>query len=449
MAARRSVVAALATTAFACGGDPSATGGADAGLPPDGGGATGATRYPADVIVSPITDAVAARLRAIAAAGPDQRPDVFAKVGASGTVSTHLLHCFAGRPTDVVDLDGRDHLLPAIEHFRGGRIGDTSSFDRVTLAAEVGRTARWAITGSPSPLDQELAAIRPRLAVVNYGTNDMGGAASYGAALAPFWDAMTTLLDRLEADGVVAIVTGLNPRADRDDAARWVPTWDAVTRALAEARQVPYVSLYVAASPLADHGLVGDGIHGNVFRDGGNARPCVLTDAGLAFNYNVRNLATVEALDAARTILAGGPAPDAPIVPPVAGAGTDADPFVVDRLPFSHRFDTAGGERGRDAYPACDAGQDERGPEIVYQLTLTAPTPVRAIVLDGPDVDVDLHVLDGGGVCVERADRLVDRTLPAGDHRIVVDTYVRAGVEQAGPYTLVVVACEPGDPDCG
>jgi hypothetical protein len=104
----------------------------------------------------------------------------------------------------------------------------------------------------------------------------------------------------------------------------------------------------------------------------------------------------------------------------------------------------------RDGYSACDEGQDEGGPRSCTGSTcdLPAATPVRAIVLDGPDVDVDLHVLTGG-TCVERDDRLVDRALPAGTYRIVVDTFVRAGVEQAGPYTLVVLACEPGDPDCG
>lgn len=292
-----------------------------------------------------------------------------------------------------------------------------------------------AITGSPSPLDRELAAAMPRFALVNYGTNDMGGAASYGAALAPFWDAMGQLLDQLEAAGIVAIITGLNPRADRADAALWVPTWDAVTRALAESRQLPYLSLWVASSPLPDLGLLGDGLHGNVYSDGG-AQPCDFTAAGLQFNYNVRNLASIEALDHVRAIvLEDAAAPDAPPLAAVTGRGTDADPFVVDRLPFTHSFDTSGGERARDAYPDCRASQDERGPEIVYRLDLAAPTAIRAVLLDRGAVDVDLHLLTDG-TCVERADRLV------------VDTFVSAGVEHAGAYTLVLLACEPGDLDC-
>ncbi len=446
-------LALTAVTAVACGADPGDAGDGDAGAVDAGGDAGapgGPTRYPADVIRSPVTEAVAARLRAIATGGDSPRADVFLKAGASGTVSTHLLYCLAGpahRPQYTIDLDGRDHLLPTLAHFRAGRIGTTTPFDRATLAAEIGRTARWVLTGAPSPLEQELAAATPRFAFVNYGTNDMGAAASYGAALVPFWDAMNELLDRLEAEGVVTIVTGLNPRSDRADAARWVPTWDAVTRALAEARQLPYISLYVAAAPLPELGLVADGLHGNVFSDG-TAEPCVFDAAGLAFNYNVRNLASLETLhDVRRVVLDGAAAPDVAPLPPVAGAGTAADPFVIDRLPFTHTFTTTGGERMRDGYPDCDAGQDERGPEITYRLDLPAAAPVRAVVLDRAGVDVDLHVLTGG-VCAERSDRLVDRALAAGAHQLVVDTFTSAGVEQAGAYTLVVLPCEPGDPDC-
>ena len=108
-----------------------------------------------------------------------------------------------------------------------------------------------------------------------------------------------------------------------------------------------------------------------------------------------------------------------------------------------------GGERARDAYPGCGAAQDERGPEIVYRLELAAPSALQAMLLDLGEVDVDLHLLgDDGASCVERADRLADRTLPAGAHRVVVDSFVSGGVEHAGAYTLVLIACEPGDPDC-
>lgn len=440
---------ALAAALGGCGGadvaDP------DGGVAPDAGGPGGPTRYPADVDTAPLTAAVVARMRAIAAAGPGQRDDVFMKVGASGTVSTSFLYCLAGQahqPQYTIDLGGRAALTATLDHFRGGLIAGATPFDRPTLAAEVGRTAAWVIAGAPSPLSAELAATTPRFALVNYGTNDMEAAATYGAALGPFWERMGALLDQLEAAGVVPILTGLNPRGDDPAAARWVPTWDSVTRALAEARQLPYLSLWVASAPLADQGLGADGLHGNVYVTGGRAEPCVFTPAGLAFNYDVRNLRTLELLDGARrTVVAGEAAPSAPPLAAVVGAGTDADPLVVDRLPFTHAGDTVGGQVARAGYPGCDQGQDEAGPERVYALHLDAPTALRVIALDREGVDVDVHLLTDGA-CVERADRLLDRTVPAGDHRIVVDSFVTAAGAQAGAYTLIVQPCAAGDPDC-
>lgn len=444
--------AALAATllfaAPACGGDGAAA--IDAGLEPDAAVPPGPTRYPHDAITSPITAAVAERLRAIAAAGPAQRGDVFMKVGASGTVSRHLLYCFAGPPYEPgfqVELDGRVALEPALAHFRGGLIGADTPFDRDTLAAESGRTARWVITGAPSPLARELAATTPRYAVVNYGTNDMEAAASYGAALAPFWASMSTLLDELLAAGVVPILTGLNPRTDDATAARWVATYDVLTRALAEAYQVPYLSLYQASTPLVDQGLGPDGLHGNVYVDG-TAQPCVFTADGLAWNYNRRNLETLTLLDASwRAVDDLAPPLVAPPLPPVVGDGTAAAPFVIDRLPFSHSFTTVDGERVRAGYPGCDAGQDESGPEISYRLDLPAATAVRAVVLARAPIDVDLHVVTGDA-CVERHDAWIDRALPAGAHTLVVDSFVAGGQERAGAYTLVVLPCAAGDPDC-
>ena len=413
---------------------------------PDGAVATGATRYPAGAVRSPVTAAVAARLRAIAAAGPSQRDDVFAKIGDSHTVNGNLLACFAAGPYQV-DFGGRDDLRPTWDHFLRGTIAGDTSFDRHSLAAQVSRTARWAITGRPSPLAQELAAIRPRYGFVAFGTNDMEQGATHASALPAYVDATGALLDQLEAAGVVPIVVGLTPRTDYASAARWVETYDAVTRALAEARQVPYVSLLRATEALPGQGLASDGVHGDVYTVGGRAQPCLLTAAGLDHTFNQRNLRYLDALAAASSALAGDAAAEPEVLPPLAGRGTAAEPFVIDQLPVTHTFVTRRGERGRATYPGCAARQNEAGPEVVYRLSLAAPTGVRVIALDRGSVDVDAHILTGD-TCVERADMLLDRTLPAGDHTIAVDTFTGGGVERAGAYTLVVVACAPGDPDC-
>lgn len=403
----------------------------------------GPTRYRAQALRSPVTRPVVDAMRAIQTRADDPDDLVFMKVGASGTVSTRLLHCFAGAPATsaTLDLDGREALLDTIEFFRMGDAQGATPFDRETIAAELGQSARWAINGDPSPVDREIAAINPRFALVNYGTNDMGLGATYERALFPFIENLQKLLDELEQQGIIPIVTGLNPRTDNAEAGRWVATFDDATRAVAEARQLPFISLYHAARDLPDQGLISDGIHGNTFRDqGGRTQPCVFTDEGLRFGYNIRNLLTIQAFDDVRRTLLEDATPSPAELPPLNGSGTPDDPFIIDRLPFTHADATDDAAANIDAYPACDNGQDESGPEVYYQLQLDDDATVRLMVFDRDGVDIDLHLLqdsDDPGDCVERDDRFIERSLPAGTHTIVLDTYV-SSAPLPGPYLFVV-----------
>ena len=374
------------------------------------------------------------------------------KVGASETVNKNLFHCLSGGAGWKVDLAGNDALLPTLEHFRGGDAAGSTPFDRATLAAKVGVSVGWPLSGSPSPLDQEIAAIEPRFAFVNYGTNDMQQGTTHATAAFPFHAGMSALLDALSTTGIVPIVVGLNPRDDTDSARRWVPTYDAITRGIAEARQLPFFSLYLLMKDLPGMGLVGDGVHGNTYSDGSGPAPCVFTAPALAYNHNLRNLSSARVLDAVkRVVVDQGPAPDAS-PPPLVGDGTAAAPFVIDRLPFTHAATTASvSQQVISTYPGCGAAQDESGPEVFYRLEITAPTPVRAMVFDRAGVDIDLHLLTApnGDACLARHDRILERTLAPGSYVFSLDTFVSGGAPQAGDYLFVVVGCEPGDPDCG
>ena len=441
-------LAVLGASCAACGAGEPIAANADAAEPM----LEQAARYPADALRSPITPYVAARLRDVAAlAELDDR--VFMKVGASETVNSNLLYCFAGgaHPKYQVDLDGRDALLPTIEYFRAGDAAGTTPFDRPTLAAKVGVSAIWPITGNPSPVAQEIDAIHPRFALVNYGTNDMELGTTHRSAMWPFYDNMSRLLELLLARGIVPVITGLNPRGDTAAAARWSPTYDVLTRAIAEDLQLPYVNLQRAVADLPGKGLIADGVHGNTYTIGGRSEPCVFTAAGLGFNYNVRNLLMLEALDAVHaTVTEAAPAPD--VGPPGwQGTGTIGDPFVIDQLPFTHSGTTSDAHSELDAYSGCAANQNESGPERVYRIELQHTTALRIAVFDRAGVDVDVHLLGDradGASCIARDDRIIERTVPAGTYHVVVDTFANASGALAGHYVLVVAACEPGDPDC-
>jgi hypothetical protein len=409
-------------------------------LPPDMPPVAGPARYPASADVSPATAHTQARWAAIRAANMAADERVFIKVGASGTVNTRLLTCFEPGSSFGYDLDGRTALQATIDHFRLASVaGGTTSFARASLAAEVGRTARWSVTGSPSPVARELAALHPRYAFVNYGTNDMGGGATYESALWSFWTNMNTLLDALEDEGTIPIITGLNPRGDNAEAASWVPLYDAMTRGLAEQRQLPYLSLYLSTKDMPAQGLISDGLHGNAWSDAGKVRPCHFAPEAMDFNYNLRNLRSLELLDRVRrALLDAAPAPDA-ATPGWQGAGSAQDPFIIDSLPFTHHASTRGAERLIDAYPSCDNNQDEGGGELHYRLVLDHPATVRFMSFDR-EADVDIHLLGADGDpqgCLARHDRTIERALPAGTYTIIIDSYVSGGVAGEGEFLFV------------
>ncbi|MCB9566576.1 MAG: hypothetical protein H6710_05080 [Myxococcales bacterium] len=390
--------------------------------------------YPPDRRHSPITANVAASIKAIAARA--QRDDqVFAKVGASATATTNFLHCFADDAK--IDLFGRDYLQDTIEHFRVDLGDGTTPFDRESLCAVPGWSAGKALTGDPSPLQQEVDAIDPRFAVVMYGTNDinLGSVTNYGGA-------MLTLVETLIDQGVVPILTSVMPRDDDPDADHDVPAYNAVVRAVAQVHQIPFIDFHRELVPLDDHGLGGDGIHRSAAPEGA----CVLTPDGLTHGANIRNLITLEALDRGRMIAVKGLGSLDPATDQLAGAGSPDDPFEIPFLPFGDRRDTSvDGAALIDVYTGCAADQDESGRELYYRLEVTETTAIRAIVIDRGDVDVDIHLVDAsasGAGCIDRADKELTAKLAPGTYYLIVDTFISAGKETAGEY-LLVVAPEP------
>ncbi len=407
---------------------------------------SGPELYPDDRVQSPVPPSVAASMRAIAARGSGQ-PDVFMKIGASSTVSGSTLYCFAG---DDVDLDlYYDALEDTWLYLLEGDAAGTTPFDRDTEAAISGKTAAWAISGDPSPVDEEIAAIDPSLAVIHYGTNDMGMGSTYESAMPGFYESMADLIDGLMDQGIVPVLTGISHRGDRTSADLWVESYNAVIRGMAQVRQIPFIDLHLAMDPLEGHGLASDGIHLNGYSEGS----CILTPEGLEHGYNMRNLIVLEAFDRVVKVLQGEEAALDDVVSPIRGQGTPDAPVLVEKLPFADRRNTADSMyRDLSLYTGCDSDADESGPEVTYRLHLDQETSIRAMVLDEGDTDIDLHLLDDSvseAGCLARAHRTLEGTLPPGDYAFVLDSWVDGeGDERTGEYLFVVQACEPDDDDC-
>lgn len=402
-------------------------------------------RYPGDPIHSPITPYVADEMREIALLGPDKVEDVFLKTGASSTVSHNTLYCFAEGPVELAD---HEPLQGTLDFYLGGDAAGTTPFDRVSEAAESGQHAGWAIFGDPSPIDIEVSMLSPRVALVHFGANDMGWGTNYAESLVHYHWTMMLLIDGLILEGVVPVVFGITRRGDSNLAQKWVDTWNATSRGIAQSRQIPYVDLFNAIDGLPGHGLSSDGLHLEAY-DGG---ACILDEAGLQHGYNVRNLVALEALDRAAVVLEDDAEGLDEAQPSLEGEGTPTAPWVIDALPFTDVRDTAmEGAPFVDAYPGCSSSSDESGPELWYRLDVTETVRIRAIALDMEGVDIDMHLVDDsatGEGCIERGDSFVETTLEPGTYHFVLDTWVSDGTPLSGEVLFVLVECADDDGAC-
>ncbi|MFT3712003.1 MAG: SGNH/GDSL hydrolase family protein [Archangium sp.] len=409
----------------------------DAGTPSDAGiidAGTSTLAYPVGTKHSPLTNEVVAHLRAIAALNTTRAPNVLSKVGDSNTVNTGYLNCFAG---SSVDLAGRTSLDAALTHFRGGMVQGSSAFTRTSQSATIGWSAQSAVAGTPSPLQQEVDTANPRYATVMFGTNDVG-------FMNPdlFGRSMFTIIDTLSMQGVVPIITSVPPRDDSTTADAWVPRYNLIARGIAQARKIPFVDLNRELLPVPAHGLSGDGVHLSTYFTAAGARGCVFTTAGLHFGQNVRNLATLEALDRAWRAVETNTASDT-TAPRIVGSGLPGDEVVIGSLPFVDARDTrTDGAANIASYPGCNAVQSESGREVLYRLEVTQAINLRAFVISLGTSDVDIHLLSSpsGSACLARSDKVLTRAMTPGTYWLSLDTFEGSSGALPGEYLLVVMA---------
>jgi hypothetical protein len=231
-------------------------------------------------------------MRALAdrGAGAGLQPDAVAKVGDSITASPAFLGGLTEAGLHDAGYRALTETLPLSDgawRLPGGSAG-TSAFARESLAAGAGWSVADAIEGGEeSPLAREIAALRPAVAVVMFGTNDLTH-----VPLASFEERLDRLLGELDRRGVVALLSTIPERRDSREFGARVPSFNRAIRALALAHNLPLVDYHAAMATLPDAGLSADGIHPSVCPRG----PAVLSADCLRYGYNLRNLLTLEAL---------------------------------------------------------------------------------------------------------------------------------------------------------
>jgi len=376
-------------------------------------------------IHSALTPSVLERLRTLRESA-SHRDDVFVKLGGSSVESRAFLHCFA-YDGDNLDLADHGDLAETLAFFRGGNAAGSNPFARESEAAAVGWSLRQGLGGRPSRAVREARATDARFALVFFGGNDVQARRPRSFAIR-----LEQMLGQLLRRGIIPVVGATSPRGDDPVMDVWAQRYNRVSRAVAQAWQVPYLDFYVAQSALPGRGLAGDGVHPNTHLDGGRGRACVMSEEGLQHGSNQRNLRTLELLDRLRrTLIVGEGAPD-PEPRPMAGEGTRADPLHLTRVPFGERFVPAA-ESALTAY-GCE-GEPSNGPERVYRLRVDGATPLEVNVfakegartfLLGPELDPMQ--------CVQRGEEDLRFTLRRGVHYLVVEL----SPEQEDEVTVVI-----------
>ncbi len=427
------------------------------------------TRYLMKTVHSPITPYVVEQMKKIKAKNNSRNDNVFIEIGDSHYDYDDFMVCYSKSSSQKVTLGSYSNLQSVIDEFQKTK----DSFKRDSLAAVGGTATRYALSGSPNYIAQEVSAMNPRFAFFGHGSNDIGNgsftyrnftysssgsANGYAWAIQDYYRQFNKAMDQLINAGIIPLISGIVPNFSSPSKINYltstnppacksteypryvVQAFNAVSRGIAEARQLPWLDTYNVFYPLKDHGLLtSDHVHGSR-----SSQYCDFSSTGLAYGVNNRNLHSVIMLDSAwRTVIKGEEAVD-PIEEPFRGKGTQADPYLITSIPYTHQGNTNSGESKIDVYSGCDTAK-EGGKEIYYKLVINEKKYVRMFAVSASGVDVDIHIMKGAAdaaKCIARSDIMLHGSLEAGTYYIAVDTFSGNGADGPGQYLFGIVECD-------
>ncbi|MFN2275964.1 MAG: GDSL-type esterase/lipase family protein [Anaerolineales bacterium] len=224
------------------------------------------------------------------------RADVFSKVGDSITVSGVFLYPIG---TDRYNLGEYAYLQPVIDYYSKTYALTNNSFANYTLAAKEGWGAKIVLTDGlgddrycsdyESPLECEYRLVKPSLALIMLGTNDVPG-----VSLENYEDSMRKIIQYSLDRGIIPIISTIPPM-HRDTVSWRVSDFNDLIKNLAAEYQVPLWDFWTAIVNLPNQGMWSDGVHPSPAPAGHNAD---FQPDYLIYGYTVRNLTALQALDA-------------------------------------------------------------------------------------------------------------------------------------------------------
>ncbi len=244
---------------------------------------------------------VPASMRAVFQRGKKlgNRAPVFSKVGDSLTVATYVLYPFGWGRYDLGDYAG---LQASVNYFASTVArGADSSFSNTPLSADNGWTSADVLDPAranpgicqpgESPLRCEYRTVRPAIALILLGTNDVSklDAARYRAN-------MTQIVTQSLELGVIPVLSTVPPRMQFEGECN---AYNAILGEIAAQYNVPLSDYGAAMRALPNFGLSSDGVHPS-WPDGDPAIAASFTPTHLQSGYTLRNLMLIQALDGVR-----------------------------------------------------------------------------------------------------------------------------------------------------
>jgi hypothetical protein len=224
------------------------------------------------------------------------RANVFSKVGDSITVSAAFLFSIGNGFYDLAEFN---YLQPVIDHFSQETALTDNSFSNISMSAQVGWSAltptrRGAgdevyCSESETPLECEYRLVRPSMALIMLGTNDIPG-----TPITSFEIGLRAVIEQSIEMGVIPIISTLPPM-NRPGMNSRVIQFNEIIRDLAIEYRIPLWDYWAPLQGLPDSGMGQDGVHPSVAPGGHYAD---FSEPYLQYGMVIRNLTALQALNA-------------------------------------------------------------------------------------------------------------------------------------------------------
>lgn len=230
------------------------------------------------------------------------RADVFSKVGDSITVGTYFLYPVGWGAYNLRDYG---YLGGIVGHFSAANARDGNSFSNHSLAADNGWTSSQILdparahpqlcASGETPLECEYRVVRPSVALIMIGTNDLTQLSS-----GTFSANLDRIIEISLARGVIPAVSTIPPRAGFP-----ADEFNRAIRGAASRYSIPLWDYGAAMAQLPNSGLSNDGVHPS-WPPGDFALAADFTAVNLRYGYTLRNLMALQMLDAVWRAAVGG-----------------------------------------------------------------------------------------------------------------------------------------------